>query len=51
MLDNIADDWRAGMSYSDLHDKYGPWAQCECDTCDTARERQREEDDALDHTA
>jgi hypothetical protein len=36
-MNEMEQDWRRGMSYDDLHDKYGPWGQCECDKCDTMR--------------
>lgn len=37
----IRRDWQRGMSYDDLHKKYGPWGQCECDSCDKYREVER----------
>ena len=49
----IAADWRAGMSYDDLHAKYGPWAECECDVCERGRQWERAAevlDDARDHS-
>ena len=30
-------DWRNGMPYDKLHEKYGPWAHCECESCETKR--------------
>jgi len=42
---NIKEDWRSGMSYHDLHVKYGPWGACECDACTLARDRELEAQD------
>jgi len=40
---SMKDDWRRGMSYEDLHRKYGSWGQCECDSCEALRQQEREE--------
>ena len=40
----ILQDWKSGMSYDDLHTKYGPWGSCECDHCDLLRAKEREEE-------
>ena len=39
--DEMLRDWQRGMSYDDLHKKYGPSGHCECDSCDKLREVER----------
>jgi hypothetical protein len=38
----IKDDWRIGMSYEELHNKYGPWGKCECAGCEAKRAQEVE---------
>jgi hypothetical protein len=44
-IDGIYRDWRSGMSYDDMHVKYGPWNKCECDPCERGRQWERTEEE------
>lgn len=42
---NVHKDWQRGMSYDNMHVKYGPWGKCECDACDRGRVWERAEEE------